>query len=732
MRLWLHLAAAVYLTVGFVLSLLGVLAFRQAEAARVGRYAAWTILFAALGAFTAGTELALQAEYGYPPAIFRPLGCVWEFFFPTLLGLSLLYPVEHPLSLRLPRVLPWLYAPYVFHLLVVSFLPAELEVPRGAMEWARGLLAPLRVLGALSTAFLEQLLRFHATSFALVNLVFSMAAVALLAWGYSERVDPRRRQEGRWVLPGLLLALGTYALAFAIPRLVPLPLAPWLRHAFLLLALLFGASAWTWAIIRYQFLGLRLILRRGMVYSLSLGIIAAAYLIAYRQLDRLAVSALGHVAPALHLLFLMLAIFFFQPLVHVLEGAIERLFARELLDAQDLVQRLSEQVLSILECKELENRLRETLEGDLNLGSIYLLVDDPHTAVLRGVSDPERAPGWGGWWRNAIQQSSAPISVGELRRESPVALAFPWPEISEASVVIPIRHRENFLGALIVDPGPERRALPAEEIGLLVSLGRHVATALENARLHRESLERRRVHEELLIAREIQRQLLPATPPRVTGIEVAALSIPSAEVGGDLYDFVELGPDRLGVALGDVAGKGVPASLLMAHIQSAFRVLAARLPSPAQVVAALNRHLIQQTSRDRYATFFFGILDSRAGSFLYCNAGHNYPLVRYPDGAVAVLAHSDVVLGVLDDASYTDHFVQLKPGCSVLLYTDGVTEAFNPRGEEYGDERLRQLVAAWDGHSVQILRDQILEAVQQHSEGTGGFDDITLVVLSLE
>jgi sigma-B regulation protein RsbU (phosphoserine phosphatase) len=730
MNLWPQVGAAVYLTVAFVLFILGVMTFRHAGETRVGRYAAWTILFAALGAFSAGVAMAVTSEYGSLPSLFHRLGGVWELFFPTLLGLSLLYPKEHRLSLYLPRLLPWLYAPYVFHLLVVALLPSTIEIPPWEMAWARGILAPIRILIILGSAGAETLLRFHAYTFEVVNLVFSAAALFFLARGYAQQLDPKIRQEGRLLVPGLVLSVGTYALAFLLPRLLPLPLAPWLRHVLLLLALLLGASAWAWTVIRYQFLGVRLIVRRGLVYSLSLGVIAAAYLIAYSQLQRLALTALGHVAPALHLLFLMLAVFLFQPLVQALESVMERLFAREWLDAQEILQRLGEQSLAALEPKDLEVQLREALETKLGWGRAYLLVEDPQRGLLVSTSSPEAQWQWGGSWRAVIRALQTPIDLGELRQELRDERLLVGSGLSEKALLVPVRHREEMLGVIILDPG-SGGALRGEEVGLLASLARHVAVSLENAHLLRDSLEKRKIQEELAVAKQIQKQLLPAFTPQLPGVEIAALNIPSAEVGGDVYDFVEFDQDCLGVALGDVAGKGVPAALLMANIQSAFRVLASQRRSPAEVLSILNRHLVQRTSRDRYVTFFFGILDRRQGSLVYGNAGHNYPLVRHPGGEVVSLSHSDLVLGVMENAVYVDQLVQLQPGSAVLLYTDGVTEVFSPEGEEYGDERLKELLALWDGDSVFQLRDEILNAIRRFGEKSRGFDDITMIIVKL-
>ncbi len=721
------LGAAIYLTIAFVLFFLGIVTYRQAGQVRVSRFAAWMILFAALGAFNAGIGLLIEVQYGEIPVVLHRLGSIWELFFPTLLALSLQYPSEHVLYTRLPRLVYWLYLPYVFHLLVIWLAPESLEFGIGTMDWARGILLPLRILVALATGGAEALVRFHAGSFVLVDLVFAVAALFFIARGYAATQDLRIRQEGNLVLLGLMLSVGTYALAFLVPRLLPFRLSPWIAHGFLLSALVFGASALAWAIIRYQFLGVRMILRGGVVFSLSVGLIAGVYLLAYRQVQRLTTAALGHTGPALELLFLMVAIFLFQPLAHLLESGIERLFARELADARVVLQRTGEEVLSILDPDELENRLQASLEGELGLGSVRLWLEEPDGGTLRRVSGSSAEP-LEPEVSHTVRQLSVPVLAGDVLREGGgKSLPAEW---TESTLLVPVRYRETFLGLIEVQPALGR-SFAAEEVGLLATLAGHVGVALESGRLHRQILDRRRVEEELAIARDIQKQLLPAASPNLPRLEVAALNLPSREVGGDVYDFVVYTEDRLGIALGDVAGKGVPAALLMANLQAAFRVLADEKRSPSEVVGRLNRQLARSTAADRYATFLFGVLDAHRGRFTYANAGHNYPILRTPNGEVRTLAGSDVVLGVVEEARYRDLKVSLEPGSVLLLYTDGVTEVFNPDGEEYGEDRLRRLVSEWEGGTAEELRDRILREVRGFSQGCPDYDDITMIVLRL-
>jgi len=236
--------------------------------------------------------------------------------------------------------------------------------------------------------------------------------------------------------------------------------------------------------------------------------------------------------------------------------------------------------------------------------------------------------------------------------------------------------------------------------------------------------------QELDRAREIQRALLPKTLPQLPGVQVAGAWQPARIVGGDYFDVIRLDSKRLGVCIGDVAGKGISAALLMANLQASFRALATADASPSAVCAKLNAFLCGNLALGKFITLFYGILDAEGRTLTYESAGHCPALLLKQSGHVESLRGEGAVLGVLPDWIYRDSIVSLAAGDLLLLYTDGVTEAENRAGEEFGEARLVQSARLADG-SAENTKRKIMEEVSGFCEANFA-DDATLVVITLE
>lgn len=268
-----------------------------------------------------------------------------------------------------------------------------------------------------------------------------------------------------------------------------------------------------------------------------------------------------------------------------------------------------------------------------------------------------------------------------------------------------------------------------EDAQIMNAFSIHAAIALENARLYEQEREKIRIERDLLAAREVQMGLLPPQPPAVAGYEFAAIALSAKEVAGDLYDFIRLDGGRLGVSVGDVSGKGLPASLLMAHIQGSVRDVAHETAGAGACVTMLNSRLVASTAPEKFVTLVYGILDPQNHTFCYSNGGHNPPYLVEPGGGVRTLDAGGTLLGIIDGLAYGEDTVTLQPGAMIVLYTDGISEATNARHELLGDDRLAALCAAQHGVPAAAVRDAILAAVAQHQDGEPAADDMTVVVI---
>jgi phosphoserine phosphatase RsbU/P len=283
------------------------------------------------------------------------------------------------------------------------------------------------------------------------------------------------------------------------------------------------------------------------------------------------------------------------------------------------------------------------------------------------------------------------------------------------------------IGVLYLD-GRERGTMLSQATrSSLEAFATQAALAIESARLYAESAEKARIERDLGLAAEIQRALLPGGRYGGPLADLAAASIPCRTIGGDFFDYIELGDGRFGFTLGDVAGKGPPAALLAAVVQSNFAAHAPVSRDPADMMARVNGALLRRTIEARFATMFYGAVGPD-GRLSYCNAGQEPPLV-VGRGGVAWLETGGPVLGLLSSATYESDAIALERGDLVIVCSDGVTEARSPAGEEFGRDRLVEVMAACHGAAPEAALEQLLGAVRAFSQGAAQGDDITALVL---
>jgi sigma-B regulation protein RsbU (phosphoserine phosphatase) len=267
-------------------------------------------------------------------------------------------------------------------------------------------------------------------------------------------------------------------------------------------------------------------------------------------------------------------------------------------------------------------------------------------------------------------------------------------------------------------------AFPADQRHLLEALCGHIALAVQNARAFRREREaRERMTREVKDARFIQESLLPKSSPFVPGVVFEAISVPAGEVGGDWYDYIDLGEDRWGVVLADVSGKGMGAALLMSATRGILRSLVTTSDCPAEVLAKLNCVLKDDFPSGRFVTMIYGIFDGRNHTFTFANAGHPHPVLVHEGNAELVDGGSGLPLG-LGHSEYNDHVVHIKHGMKLTLYSDGISEAENADDEEFGGARIREHMLL-----PHASANSLLKAAAQHSMCGEPCDDATVIVL---
>jgi serine phosphatase RsbU (regulator of sigma subunit) len=296
-------------------------------------------------------------------------------------------------------------------------------------------------------------------------------------------------------------------------------------------------------------------------------------------------------------------------------------------------------------------------------------------------------------------------------------------------LAVPLGVADKVFGIIYADSPIAEGRFTEDHLKVLTTLASVAAIRVENNRLIESRLDRERLERELALASEIQQRFQPTAPPIVPGYELQGISFPCYEIGGDYYDFIERDDGRLVIALGDVSGKGTAAALLMSSLHAAVHAQSASHDSLVGTISAVNRYLAENIPSNRFVTLFYAELDPESGALSFLNAGHNPPLIVHAAGTVEQLASGGLPLGIKPDAEYREGRTQLQRGDVLCIYSDGVTEAQSPTGEEFGPTRLYEVVSRNIDASAAGIRDRIESALTKFAQGTSAADDITLVIV---
>jgi putative ABC transport system permease protein len=302
-------------------------------------------------------------------------------------------------------------------------------------------------------------------------------------------------------------------------------------------------------------------------------------------------------------------------------------------------------------------------------------------------------------------------------------------------MAVPLRTKTEVVGVLLLGAPNKRERYTSSEKQLLRGSADVFALMIENGRLSDRAVEQEKLRKDVALAAEVQRRLLPSDAPHSPVASFAAFTLAARIVGGDYYDFLDLGAGRIGLTVADVSGKGVAAALLMSVVQASLRVISSErdLPLP-QLAARMNAFLHQSTGANKYATFFYAQLDERNQRLTYVNAGHNPPFVvrRAETGAEVVeLAAGGTVIGLFPEMDYEAASIDLQRGDLMVAFTDGVTEALNTDGEEFGEERLKDLLRGARGATAPEIASLLTETMKTWIGSAEQHDDLTFVVLSM-
>lgn len=655
----------------------------------------------------------------------------------------LLFGVYFPERLKYDRRWPWAKWILIIPILFTLVINIILEV--GVLENIASIVPLARLV-----------LRFQGSLFVVILLGISSFFIGLSMKAWDSRTSPDARRRLRLMILGTGLSLTPLLIVIIIGRVRgtgPMQGAPsWITIPVLLLLFLFPLTL-AYVIVVQRALDVRVVIRQGVQYALARSSVRVVQILGSAAVIFFAAFQVASTATnrPQKIMFISLGVI----LISLLGGIAQRLsrwvdrrFFREAYNAELILSDLSDNVRMMVETEPLLETVAQRISQSLHIPRVALLLKED------GEYRPAHALGYDSPPTVFFPEQSA--TVHQLRRVNEPVLVYSddaesWlyktPGMDgeramlkklETQLLLPLSVKEKLPGFISLGPKQSQEPYSSTDLRLLQSVATQTGLALENSQLTAaiasEVAQRERLNREVEIAREVQERLFPQEFPEVAGLDYCGACRPALGVGGDYYDFLLLPDGRLGIAIGDVSGKGISAALLMASLQASLRGQAMQGTNDlAPLMSNVNRLVFDASAENRYATFFYAQYDPTTRILTYVNAGHNPPMIfREREGQPAIIRLDEaggVVVGLLRDFEYTQASVTLLKGDVLVAFTDGISEAMNSREEEWGEEQMIEAVQARGDLSATEMIKYLVSAADDFAAGAKQHDDMTLVVV---
>ncbi|HET7106621.1 MAG TPA: SpoIIE family protein phosphatase [Candidatus Acidoferrum sp.] len=637
------------------------------------------------------------------------------------------FPARSPMDRRVPW-LKWVCVAFGIAMAAAGVLTGDLREPGAAADLIGG--GPGENL-RLSLIYADYLL-----------IALGLASLAMNAFAGSS--DPVVRRKSRVILWGTLIAVLPLVLEKAAIDFTEYRPSFWVNTILIIICALYPLS-FGYAVVKHRVMEIPVLLRRSARYFLvQRGFIVLLFAVVFSAIAFFSHTLSSFFQPNASAGMMFSAAFGIAlvwasaPLVKRGTQRIDRAFFRSAYDARLILQDLAEKARTVTSRAELAALLQHHLEKALHPKNFicYFAAGDSQLSAESGNVPPGA---------QTLSTGLVSLAMLTLRGKS---WDVPLPAEDEAddlSMLAPIApeclvpildHAGQLSGLLVLGQRLSEEPYSSEDKRLLDSVASQAGIAIENFGLAEKMAERmevdRRVARDMEIAREVQSRLFPQFLPPLKTLQYTGKCIQARVVGGDYYDFLDLGAGRLGIVLADIAGKGIAAALLMANLQANLRSrFMVALEDPQQLLQSVNQLFVENTPEDSYATLFYADYDDANHCLRYANCGHNPPLLVRANGEIERLGATATVLGLFKDWNCEVKKVSMGPGDFLVIYTDGVTEAPDPAGEEFGEERLIKVVRAHPQAQVTETLSAILAEVQRFS-GACQADDLTLVVARVQ
>jgi serine phosphatase RsbU (regulator of sigma subunit) len=502
-----------------------------------------------------------------------------------------------------------------------------------------------------------------------------------------------------------------------------------------------------YAIAKHNLFDVDVYIKRAVGYGIMTTIIIGIYALVTVFLNVFLGKYKVSQSPAFPILFTLSIILLCNPLKNRIQTFIDRIFFRKDYNYEEIIEKIGGTITSLLDLGQILKQLVETFIDDIfiDTSSIMLLNTagtEYQTCLAVGEKNREV--------EQVVLKKDEPLIriIKDKKSEITIYDVLEDPKYQMISnkcskvfknlyaiLMVPLIFQDEMIGLLNLGMKKSGKFYNREDIDLINTLANQGAVAIKNARLFQDNLDKQRMEEELAIARDLQSSMLPCTFPKIEGYQIAALSLPAREVGGDFFDFIEIERNKLGLVIGDVAGKSVSGALVMAASRSVFRMLSEEILNTGDIMNRANQRLKNDITKNMFVALLYAVLNVRDQTLSLCSAGQNQPIHIYSEngGIRFIETKGDTFpLGILDDAVYQETCIQLRPGDKVIFYTDGIVEAMNEQKEIFGFERLMEAAKDLQLMTAESLLQGIIDKVKAFSGNVGQDDDLTVIVMSVD
>jgi sigma-B regulation protein RsbU (phosphoserine phosphatase) len=576
------------------------------------------------------------------------------------------------------------------------------------------------------------------------RFAFYLAGFVLFIQSYFFLTPKVRRIQLRPVLIGVVIGIVVFAYVLAIQRKDPL--LPFLHPTLLLPVMLLVVVPvfFGYAIFRYRLMDVDLVIRRSLTYGTVTASLAAIYLLMVYGVGSLLSYFFGqHESQVLNVVSLAVIAIVFDPIKQRFQNGVDRLFYRERYDYQRALLEFTQELPRLMEMEHILNSIINRLSSTMHIERIAVVIcgeKEGCSSVVKNIDEKDCSFVDGKHSLMALlRKMRGPVDLHLLGDE------YDTTEINEpekqmllragVALAVPMFLQERLVGFINVGPKMSGKVYSQEDITLLSTVAGQAAIAIENARLHKAEIEQQLIKEELDLARKIQQGLFPKANPEMPGLDIAGVSVPALSVGGDYYDFIELGPKKILAVVADVSGKGMSAALYMSKIQGMVQLAAHMYVTPKEMLTNINRRIFEGIDRKSFITMILALFDVKKKEVRICRAGHNKALVGV-DGTFRFLKGGGIGLGLERGPVFENAIEEVRlpisPNGLFLFYTDGITEAMNEKRHELGEQAIVNVLKSKRRHSSWEIEQSILTAVEEFRGSAEQHDDVTMVVVKAD